>query len=167
MNGSGEINSYLNKLPHITEVGRLARLSSAIALKTEENRHHSACWRLQPTKLELEGQLHSNQRSNPCLLGISSISGRTSYRKISWSIEAARYGFRRFQSLWNLIGISAAALPRCLSTFKAIQSQWQPISRLWDFMRSCGKASVRLLNRGPEDVGFESWFNLKSIPGAF
>ena len=50
------------------------------------------------------------------------ISGRTSYREISWTLEAARFGFIIFQSLWNLTGIPAAALPRCLSNFRAIQS---------------------------------------------
>ena len=35
-------------------------------------------------------------------LGLYSLSGRTSYRKISWSLEATRFGFRLFQSLWNL-----------------------------------------------------------------
>ena len=31
--------------------------------------------------------------------GIYSLSGKTSYGKISWSLEAARFGFRLFQSL--------------------------------------------------------------------
>ena len=31
--------------------------------------------------------------------GLSSLSGKTSYRKISWSLEAARFGFKLFQSL--------------------------------------------------------------------
>ena len=34
---------------------------------------------------------------NQCLLGLCSLSGRTSYRKIPWSLEAARFGFKRFQ----------------------------------------------------------------------
>ena len=42
--------------------------------------------------------------------GLYSLSGKTSYRKISWSIEAARFRFRIFQSLWNLTGTLAAAL---------------------------------------------------------
>ena len=37
------------------------------------------------------------------------LRGQTSYRKISWSIEATRFGFRLFQPLWNLTGTSAAA----------------------------------------------------------
>ena len=56
------------------------------------------------------------------LQGLYSLSGKTSYRKISWSLEAARFGFGLFQLLWNLTGISAAALPRCLSNFRAIRS---------------------------------------------
>ena len=54
--------------------------------------------------------------------GLYSLSGKTSYRKISWSLEAARFEFRLFQSLWNLTGTSAAALPRCLSNFGVIRS---------------------------------------------
>ena len=53
--------------------------------------------------------------------GIYSLSGKTSYRKISCNIEATRFGFRLFQSLWNLTGTSAAALPRCLSNLKAMR----------------------------------------------
>ena len=42
-------------------------------------------------------------------LGLCSLNGKTSYRKISWSLEAARFEFKLFQSLWNLAGTSAAA----------------------------------------------------------
>ena len=78
-----------------------------------------------------------------------SLSGKTSYRKISWSLEAARFGFKLFQSLWNLAGTSAALLPRCLSNFRAIRPLQHPISRLWDFTRFGGKTSYRLVSRGP------------------
>ena len=54
-------------------------------------------------------------------LGLYSLSGKTFYGKISWSLEAARFGFRLFQSLWNLTGTSAAALPRCLSNFRTLR----------------------------------------------
>ena len=53
-------------------------------------------------------------------LAIYSLSGWTSFRKISWSPEAARLRFRLFQSLWNLVGTSAAVLQRCLSNLRAI-----------------------------------------------
>ena len=81
--------------------------------------------------------------------GLYSLSGKTSYRKISWSLEAARFGFKLFQSLWNLTGTSAALLPRCLSNFRAIRPLQHPISRLRDFTRFGGKTSYRLVNRGP------------------
>ena len=45
-------------------------------------------------------------------LGLYSLSRRTSYLKILLSLETARVGFRRFQSLWNLTGSSAAVPPR-------------------------------------------------------
>ena len=81
--------------------------------------------------------------------GLYSLSGKTSYRKISRSLEAARFGFKLFQSLWNLARTSAALLPRCLSNFRAIRPLQHPISRLRDFTRFGGKTSYRLVNRGP------------------
>ena len=78
--------------------------------------------------------------------GLYSQSGKTSYRKISWSLEAARFGFKLFQLLWNLAGTSAALLPRCLSNFRVIRPLQHPISRLWDFTRFGGKTYYRLVN---------------------
>ena len=75
--------------------------------------------------------------------GLYSLSGKTSYRKISWSLEAARFGFKLFQSLWSLAGTSAALLPRCLSNFRAIRPLQHPISRLRDFTGLVGKTSYR------------------------
>ena len=89
--------------------------------------------------------------------GLYSLSGKTSYRKISWSLEAAWFGFKLFQSLWNLAGTSAALLPRCLSNFRAIRPLQHPISRLRDFTRFGGKTSYRLVNRGPELVQVTAW----------
>ena len=54
------------------------------------------------------------------LLGLYSLSCKTSYRQISWSLEAARLGIIIIAALWNLTGISAVLLSRCLSNFKAI-----------------------------------------------
>ena len=92
---------------------------------------------------------YSHRLENVIHLGLYSLSGKTSYRKISWSLEAARFGFKLFQSLWNLAGTSAALLPRCLSNFRAIRPLQRPISRLRDFTRFGGKTSYRLVNRGP------------------
>ena len=57
----------------------------------------------------------------PLIQGLYSLSDKTSYRQISWSLEAARLSVIMIVSLWNLTGISAALLPRCLSNFKAIE----------------------------------------------
>ena len=54
-------------------------------------------------------------------MGLYSLRDKTFHRKISWSLEATGFGFRLFQSLWNLTGSSAAALPRCLSNPNAIR----------------------------------------------
>ena len=47
------------------------------------------------------------------VLGLYSLSCKTSYRQISWSLEATRLDVLIIISLWNLTGISAALLPRC------------------------------------------------------
>ena len=81
--------------------------------------------------------------------GLYSLSGKTSYHQISRSLESAWFDVIIIVSLWNLTGISAALLPRCLSNRRAIGKILTRISWLRDFTRSCGKTSVRLVNRGP------------------
>ena len=54
-------------------------------------------------------------------LGPVLVSDKTSYHKISQSLEAARFVFRFTWLLWNLTGTSAAVLQMCLSNFKAMQ----------------------------------------------
>ena len=84
------------------------------------------------------------------ILDLYSLSGKTSYRQISWSLEAARLDVAMVISLWNLTATSAAVLPRYLPNFRAIGRVSTRISRLRDFARSCGKASYGLVNRGPD-----------------
>ena len=100
----------------------------------------------------------SKKTSDLCVTGIEnfvkcnhlySLSGRASYGKISWSLEAARFGFRLFQSFWILRGTSAATLPRCLSNFRAVVWLQYQISRLRYFTSFGCKMSYRLVNRGP------------------
>ena len=43
--------------------------------------------------------------------GLCSLNERTSYRKISWSLDAMRFGFRLLQSLWNLTDNCRAIRP--------------------------------------------------------
>ena len=43
--------------------------------------------------------------------GLYSLSGKTSNRMISWSLEATKFGFGLFKSLWNLAGTCAAEMP--------------------------------------------------------
>ena len=81
--------------------------------------------------------------------GPVSISEKTSFRKISSSLEAARFVFRIVRSLWNLTGTSAAVLPMCLSNFKAIRQFKVPIPWLRYFTRSYENTSFRILRRGP------------------
>ena len=50
-----------------------------------------------------------------------SISDKTSYRKISWSIDAAWFVFKIVRSLWKLTGTSATLLPTRLSNFTALR----------------------------------------------
>ena len=88
--------------------------------------------------------VNCGQNSSSIIQGLYSLSGQTSYRKISWSIEAVRFRFILFQSLWNLTALSGS-----LSNFRAMRSLKHPISRLWDFTRFGGKKTCRLVNRGP------------------
>ena len=90
------------------------------------------------TVCKVSGQLREN-------LGPVSISDKTVYRKISWSLEAARFVFRIVRSLWNLTDTSTALLPMCLSNFKAIRQFKVPISWLRDFARSYDNTSFRML----------------------
>ena len=78
-----------------------------------------------------------------------SISEKTSYRKISWSLEAVRFVFRIARSFWNLTDTSAALLPMCLSNLKAIRQFKVPILWLRDFTRCDNKTSFQILRRGP------------------
>ena len=89
--------------------------------------------------------------------GLYSLSGQTSYRQISWSLEAARLDVAMVVLLWNFTGTSVAALPRYLSNFRAIGKVQTRISRLRDFTRSCGKTSYRLVNRGSEGDPLMDW----------
>ena len=75
--------------------------------------------------------------------GLYSLSGKTSYRKISWSLEAARWGFKLFQLLWNLAGSAAAEVPVKFQSDTTIATSNLVASRFG------GKTSYRLVNRGP------------------
>ena len=91
------------------------------------------------------------ERPQLCLpyKGPYSLTGKTFYRKISWSIEAARWDVIMFISIWNLTGTWTALVSGCLSNFRSIGKVLTRISRLRDFTRSCGKTSVHLVNRSP------------------
>ena len=98
-------------------------------------------------------------------LGLYSLSGKTYYRKISWSLDAASFGFKLSQSLWFLAGTSAVLLPRCLSNFRAIRPLQHPISRLRDFTRFGGKTSYRFVNRCPDsNSGWKLWTHWRPTP---
>ena len=81
--------------------------------------------------------------------GPVSISDKTSYRKISQSLEAAIFVFIILRSFRNSTGTSAAMLQTCLSNFKAMRQFKLPISRLRDFTRSYDKMSYPILKWGP------------------
>ena len=54
------------------------------------------------------------------LLGLYLLNGKTSYRDISWRLEAAKLGVIMIVPFWNLTGISAVLLPRCPWNLRAI-----------------------------------------------
>ena len=72
--------------------------------------------------------------SRSILAFIQGFNSLTSYRQIPWSLETARLDVLIIVSLWNLTGISAALLPRCLSNFRAIGKVWIRLSLLRVFM---------------------------------
>ena len=80
--------------------------------------------------------------------GLCSLTGETSYRQISWSIEAVRSDVIMIASLWDLTGISTEPLPSSLPTVRVFGDVKTRIWRLRIFTRSCGKTSYRLVNRG-------------------
>ena len=81
--------------------------------------------------------------------------------------EPVKYRSRKirvqtFQSLCNLTGTTAAALPRCQSNFWAIRSL-KPISRLRDFTRFVGKTSYCSMNKGPASFTIVSPYSIGVI----
>ena len=67
--------------------------------------------------------------------GLYSLSGKTSYRQIAWSLEATRLDDAMIVSLWNLTGTAAAEVPA------KFQSDWKSLnpnlaaSRLHEILR--------------------------------
>ena len=88
------------------------------------------------------------------LQGPVSISEKTSFLKISSSLEAARFVFRIIRSLWNLTGTSAAVLPMCPSNFEAIR-QFNNLSRECWWVFYCQFESTLVLKNmeGTKDHG--------------
>ena len=96
-------------------------------------------------------------------MGLCSQSGKTSYSKISWSLEAARFRLKLSQSLWNLRGSTAAAVLRCISNFRTIHKLKHPISQIWDFTRFGDKTCYRLVNRVPWHLQARWWSSLGPV----
>ena len=85
---------------------------------------------------------------------LNSFNGRTSYRKVLWSLKATWFGFRLFQYLRNMTDTSAAQLPKmavkCQSDTIIIATNvaasglqeilWQNVDRL---VNKCPDAAVR------------------------
>ena len=89
------------------------------------------------------------------LLGSISISDKTSYCKISQSLQAVSFVFRIVQLSWSLTGTSAAVtsaalLLMYLSNFKTVWLFKLPIPRLRHFAGSYDKTSYRILKRSPD-----------------
>ena len=80
-------------------------------------------------------------------LGPVSTSDKTSYRKISWNLEATRLVDWIILSLWNLTGMSTALLP--MSVFANFQQFWIQILGLQYFARLYSKMSYR--KRAPDN----------------
>ena len=96
--------------------------------------------------------LQWREQSPASVLGLYSLSGKTSYRQISWSLEAARLSVIVIVSHWNLTGISAALLPRCLSNFRA--EIW--LASRQRCCRGACQISEQLKKSKPESRDFET-----------
>ena len=89
-------------------------------------------------------------------LGLYSLIGRTCYRKISWSLQVERFEFRRFKSLCNLTGTSAATL--CDSNFT-----WACSERSNSQYVSFGSGSGLVTNMWPVII----WTSVDKNPWSF
>ena len=67
-------------------------------------------------------------------LGLYSLSGKPSYRQISWSLEVAGLYVAMMVSFRNSTSNSAALLPRCQSIFWTIENSY-PESRGFETLR--------------------------------
>ena len=101
-------------------------------------------------------------------LGLYILSAKTFYHKIIWSLEAAKFGldFSNRSEFWQVyrqqsyrgrhLGSSADGMPVKYQSDTIIMT-WHPISRPWDFIRSCGKPSYRQVNRGLDKSVWYGW----------
>ena len=111
--------SYLNFQHHeddrkYLEHGNLRAPDSSISYQItflSSRKFEIVVWKYQPSWLSLN-----------VLTAEITISDKTSYRKISWSLEVSRFVSRIVRSLWYLTSTSAALLPMCLSSFEAMLS---------------------------------------------
>ena len=88
-----------------------------------ENTHDIYCWNeFEIYQFETVVKSPRGQWVNIviCNLGLYSLSSKMTHLQILWSLEAARLDNVMIVSFRNLTGISAAALPRCLSNIRAI-----------------------------------------------
>ena len=101
---------------------RLPMLDPAGVTGVRRSRKSAMVPYMEPEREAANIIIHNNDRGRIAKQGLYLLSRRTSYSKILWSLEAVRFRFKLFQSLWNLTGTSVAPLPRCLSSFNAIWS---------------------------------------------
>ena len=81
-------------------------------------------------------------RSSHAIYGSASLSDEISYCKTSWTLTVMRFGVRGKQSLWNLTGILAAMLPKCLSNFIVMVTFKYTILRLQDLQDTTMKCLI-------------------------
>ena len=112
-----------------------------------------------------QGQSHNwLHGAREATLGLYSRRGTTSYRKLSQSFEAARFGVNMIISFWNLTDAATALLSKRPWNFRAIGQMKSFISRPRDFTRFDGNTSYRSMNRGP---GRREWINLVTPSDAY
>ena len=87
-----------------------------------------------------------------CNQGLYSLSGKTSYRKISWGLEAARFELRLFSIAVKPDRHHGSSAAEMHAKFQNGMIIIYPISRLQGFTRFDGKKTYRLVNRGTDFI---------------
>ena len=115
--------------PNITDILLFPLLQALIYPLTVASKSNSPARHAAANKILKNMREHSNLLVQQAILvrhmGLYSLSGKTSYRQISWSLETARLDVIMIVSLWNLAGVSSEPIVVSVLTHVCVsQPQW-------------------------------------------